>query len=202
MSTDPFAPHTLFGFPIFITLLAGHEAHRDPLRGHILGLKQRYPGVVRSNRHAWHSGPEWAQNPSEHVAWLIEKVTKFGHRALGRYHDDWSRSELKLAGCWANVLGHGGWNAPHHHAPTHWSGVYYVSVGTLPTETGDYSGMIEFLNPNPALALLGQSGNYVHPPKDGLLIIFPASVTHFVHPRFADDERISIAFNFSVVPRP
>ncbi len=198
---DPYAPHMLFGFPMWASLISGSEQHKEGLLKHVMDLRERYPGVVRSNRHAWHSGPEFIRHKSEHVAWLLQKVTKFATLATARYHDNWQHHELVLAGCWANVLGFGGWNAPHHHAPTHWSGAYYVNVGTLPTEPGDFSGMIEFLNPNPQMALYGQSGNYVHRPKDGLMVLFPASVTHYVHPRFAEDLRVSIAYNFTVVPR-
>lgn len=198
---DPFAPGALFSFPLFASVISGFEEHRDPLRQHVLGLRERFPGVVRSNRDAWHSGPEFLSHRTEHVAWLLQKVTSFATRALGRYYDGWSKSDLVLAGCWANVLERRGWNAPHHHFPTHWSGVYYVSTGPRPTIEGDRGGMLELVNPNPALAMIGLSGNYLHAPKDGLMLLFPATIHHFVHPHDSDEPRISIAYNFNVTPK-
>ncbi|MES2644893.1 MAG: TIGR02466 family protein [Myxococcota bacterium] len=198
---DPLAPTPLFSFPLFSSLISGFEAHRDPLVAHILDLRRANPGLVRSNRNAWHSGPELAATPNEHLAWLLQKVTKFGRLALAKHHDNWASTELQLGGCWANVLERGGWNAPHHHFPCQWSGVYYVSVGTLGTRAGDPGGMIEFLNPTPWQSVIGQGGNFVYGPKDGLMLLFPGSLQHFVHPHDTDDIRVSIAYNFNVVPK-
>lgn len=198
---DVFAPMNLFPFPIFSTQIAGHEAHKRPLMEEILALRQKYPGIVRSNRSAWHSGDEFFQHRSEHVAWMLQKATKYAQHALARYHENWAASALSLTSCWANVLGPGGWNAPHHHFPCHWSGVYYVNVGQLGTGPEDPSGYIEFLNPTPWQALFNRSGNFLYGPKDGLILIFPASLYHFVHPNHGDDTRISIAYNFTVVPK-
>lgn len=201
---DPLAPMPLFAFPLFTSVIAGFEQHREPLVSQILELRSRHPGIVRSNRNAWHSGDELAAHPNEHLAWLLQKVTKFGRLALARYHDNWASNELQLGACWANVLEPGGWNAPHHHFPCHWSGVFYVSVGQLGARhagPGDPSGMIEFLNPTPWQSVLGQGGNVVYGPKDGLMLLFPASIYHFVHPHHTNDLRISIAYNFNVVPR-
>ncbi|MDP2316258.1 MAG: TIGR02466 family protein [Pseudomonadota bacterium] len=199
---DPLAPIPLFSFPLFSSVIAGFEEHRAPLLAEILDLKRQYPGVVRSNRNAWHSGDEFLAHKSEHVAWLLQKVTRFGRFALARYHDNWASSELQLGGCWANVLEPGGWNAPHHHVPCHWSGVFYVSVGTLGTKPGDPGGMIEFLNPTPLLSAVGQGGSHAYAPKDGLMLVFPSSIYHFVHPHAGDEIRVSVAYNFNVVPKP
>jgi uncharacterized protein (TIGR02466 family) len=198
--SDPFTPtQQLFSFPLFSSLIAGFDEHRAPLLELILDLRERYPGVTRSNRNAWHSGDELLQHRSEHVAWLLGKVLKFGRLSLGRYYDDWARADLQLAGAWANVLGPGGWNAPHHHFPTHWSGVVYIQCS--PVIPGDPAGMIEFLNPTPYLSYINQPGNFAHAPKEGLTIVFPASLVHYVHPHAGDAPRVSIAYNFNVVKR-
>lgn len=198
---DVFAPINLFPFPVFSTVIAGYEAHKEPLRREILALREKHPGIVRSNRHAWHSGDEFFHQRSEHVAWMLQKATKYAHHALARYYDNWSTTALSLTSCWANVLGNGGWNAPHHHFPCHWSGVYYVQVGRLGTGPEDPAGYIEFLNPTPWQTAFNRSGNFLYGPKEGLILIFPASLYHFVHPNYSDDLRISIAYNFTVVPK-
>jgi uncharacterized protein (TIGR02466 family) len=200
--SDPFTPTPLFAFPLFSSVVAGFDAHREPLLAEILALQSREPGIRRSNRNAWHSGDAIQSIHSEHVAWVLDKVLTFGRLALGKYYQDWANAELKMGSYWANVLGPGGFNAPHHHFPQHWSGVFYVSVASVSGTTEDMSGMIEFLNPTPWLSAIGRGGNYFYAPKDGLALLFPASLLHFVHPHASEIPRVSIAFNFNVVPRP
>ena len=115
--SDPFTPTQLFAFPLFSSVVAGFDAHREPLLGEVLALQSREPGIRRSNRNAWHSGDALASIHSEHVAWVLDKVLTFGRLALGKYYQDWSSVELKMGSYWANVLGPGGFNAPHHHFP-------------------------------------------------------------------------------------
>jgi uncharacterized protein (TIGR02466 family) len=199
--TDPFTPIPLFAFPLFSTVLAEAPQHRDALCKEILELRAKHPGVRRSNRGAWHSGEEFLALRHPSVAWVLQNAVKFGRMALGRYNQEWATSELKLGHYWANVLGPGGWNAPHHHVPTHWSGVYYISVGQVGTGGEELSGHIEFLNPNYWQGQGGRGGNFVYGPRDGLMLLFPASLVHFVHPHGGEENRISIAYNFSVVPK-
>ena len=80
--------------------------------------------------------------------------------------------------------------------------MYYVSVGTVGAGADDLSGHLEFLNPSPWNTSLGShGGNFAYGPRDGLLLLFPASLVHFVHPNSSDKSRVSIAYNFSVVPK-
>ncbi len=203
---DPFTPTSLFAFPLFSFALGEAEKRREPLVREILALRAAHPGARRSNRNSWHSGDEFKAANSEHVTWVLASAMTFAKRALARYYGDWATSELRLGHYWANVSGPGGWNAPHHHFPTHWSGVYYVSVGNTVAGTGpagheDLAGMIEFLNPTPWQATWNRSGNFTVGPKDGTGLLFPASLLHFVHPHQVDENRISIAYNFTVVPK-
>jgi hypothetical protein len=34
-----------------------------------------------------------------------------------------------------------------------------------------------------------------------MTLLFPASLIHFVHPHEGDEDRISVAYNFNVVPK-
>ena len=101
---------------------------------------------------------------------------------------------------WANVLTRHGFNAPHHHLPQSWSGVYYVQTGTLGDGESDFSGWIEFLNPNQQQSSWGV-GHHVQKPVDGMMLLFPSSQVHYVHPLKAKSQRITIAYNFDVVSR-
>lgn len=201
MSSDPFAPTPLFAFPLFSSLVGEAVRHKAALVEEIVGLSQRFPGTKRSNRNAWHSADELATSKSPDIAWVMGNAQTFARRALGRYYQDWATSELKLGHYWANVVGKDGWNTPHHHFPTHWSGVYYVQAGQVGASADDMNGMIEFLNPTPWQAVWNRSGNFALAPKDGLTILFPASLLHYVYPYTGDEPRISIAWNFTVSPK-
>jgi uncharacterized protein (TIGR02466 family) len=198
---DPFAPIALFSYPLFATMVGGHEQHRQGLIDEIQALKRKHPGVRRSNRDAWHSGDEFVASRNEHVGWMLKQVMTYSRHALAPLYDGWAKSELKLGHYWANVLGEGGWNAPHHHHPQHWSAVYYVSVGETGTTAEDPHGMIEFLNPSVVQSAWG-GGSYAHAPKDGNLLLWPSSLVHLVHPHRGEGDRISIALNMNVVPKP
>lgn len=201
MASDPFVPIPLFAFPLFHTMVGGHEAHKEGLLRHILAHQQAHPGIRRSNRNAWHSGEAFQKARDPHMDWVLEHVTQFARGALAPYYDKWARAELRLGSYWANVLGKGGSNAPHHHFPQHWSGTYYVSVGRVGTDAEDVQGMIEFLNPTPWQGVWNRGGNFALAPKDGMIVLFPSSLVHLVHATATDEPRISIAYNFNVVPR-
>jgi uncharacterized protein (TIGR02466 family) len=192
---------SLFAFPLFSSLIHEAEKHREPLSAEILGLQSKFPGAKRSNRNAWHSADEFLQSKNPHVGWVLNNALTFAKKTLGRYYQDWAHHEVRLGHYWANVVGKEGWNAPHHHFPTHWSGVYYISVGQVGTGGDDMGGMIEFLNPTPWQATWNRSGNFALAPKDGLMLLFPASLLHFVYPHTGDAPRISMAYNFTVYPK-
>lgn len=198
--SDPFEPVPLFAYPIFSTLFGDAEAHRDGLRKVILDHRANHAGILRSNRDAWHSGREFLAIDDEHVAWVLHNVTVFATRALARYYGDWARHELQLGSWWANVLDAGGWNAPHHHLPQVWSGAYYVDTPNIGTTPDDVHGRFEFLNP----AVEPQPfirGSFQVAPREGMTVLFPSSLLHLVHPNRGPEPRISIAYNFNVVPR-
>lgn len=201
MSQDPFAPIPLFAIPLFSGVVSDAAEHREGLIRLIQEHRERSPGVVRSNRNGWHSGDDFMDLDDPHLRWVLGTVNRFATGALARYYNGWAHHEIRPGRYWANVLDKGGWNAPHHHVPNHWSGTYYVRVGELGTPPHDLSGMIEFLNPNPSMALFGRSGNYAIAPREGMILLFPSSLVHLVHPHIGESARISIAFNFDVVPK-
>lgn len=204
MSASPFEPIPLFAVPLFASMVNGFEQHRDALVKEVLAHKERDPeGDVRSNRNGWHSGPAFQEEcRHDSLAWMLQGVTSFARTALGPYYGGWATEELRMGSYWANVLGRHGFNAPHHHLPQSWSGVYYVQTGHLGEggDSNDFSGWIEFLNPNLQQSSWG-AGNFVQKPKDGMMLLFPSSQLHYVHPLKHKSQRITIAFNFDVVSK-
>ena len=200
MTSDPFKPLELFAFPVFATMVGGHEKHNAALLDEILELERAHPGLRRSNRGGWHSADELMASRTEAMAWLLQGVMAYARRALAPYYGGWQTSDLRLGSYWANVMGPGGFNAPHHHHPQHWSGVYYVSVPQVGGTSDDTSGMIEFLNPSPIQSHWG-AGSFAYGPRPGAMLLFPSSLVHLVHPHQAEDKRVSIAYNLNVLPK-
>ncbi len=201
MTDAPFAPTPMFSTPMFASVIGEHEAHKDGLLSLIAASRAADPGVGRSNRGGgWHSGPEFLTLRSPHIGWVLQRVHAFAERALAPLYGDWADRELRLGSYWANVLPPGAWNAPHHHHPQHWSGVYYVSVPHVGDGGADPAGFIEFLNPSVVQSQWG-AGSFARAPREGSTLLFPASVMHLVHPHRGEDDRVSIAYNFDVVPR-
>ena len=201
---SPFDPIPLFAVPFWATMVNGSEDHKAALVKEILAHKERDPvGEVRSNRNAWHSTEAFNESRHPSIAWLLQSVTAFARRALAPYYGGWEGRSLLMGSYWANVLHRHGFNAPHHHLPQDWSGVYYVQVGVLGEgeADNDYSGWIEFQNPNLQQSAWG-SGNFVQKPKDGMMLLFPSSQLHYVHPVKHKSQRITVAFNFDVASEP
>ncbi len=201
MSTDPFEPLPLFHIPFYTVRVTDHGEHNPALLKRILKMRKRNPGIIRSNRNGWHAGPEFMQSDDPHIRWVIDTATRFARRALAPAYNNWSNTELQLGTYWANVLDKGGFNAPHHHTPQHWSGTYYVEC---PEPTGapkdaDMGGMLEFINPVASYGAGERSGNFAIHPRAGMLCLFPSALVHFVHPYHGPGVRVSIAYNFNIV---
>jgi len=196
--SDPLQPIPLFAMPLFATRLSGHDVHNPGLIAKILAHRERHPsGEVRSNRAGWHSGPAFQTSRDPAIAWLLGSAHRFATEALGPRYGHFQTARLHMGSYWASVLGRGAFHAPHHHLPQHWSGVYYVSVGEVGAGEGDFAGWIEFVNPNLQASSWG-AGNSLHRPSEGLLLLFPSSLVHFVHPLASDTLRITVAFNLDV----
>lgn len=103
---------------------------------------------------------------------------------------------------WANINRRGAYNVVHNHPNHHWAGVYYVYVGK--SDHGKpMSGLLEFSDPRPGAGLIpvdnfGFGERIRIEPKEGMLVLFPGWLPHFVHPYEGDDVRISIAFNIKL----
>lgn len=201
LSEDPFVPLRLFATPLFSAMISGHESHRQGLLDCVAQARKDSPSIGRSNRGGWHSGAEFLALRDPHIGWLLQNVLSYARKALAPMYNNFESVELKLGHYWANVLPPHAFNAPHHHHPQHWSGVYYVSVpGAPPTDPDDRSGLIEFLNPDILQSQWGQ-GSFAYRPREGLTLLFPSSIVHLVYPHSEPEDRVSIAYNFNVVPK-
>ena len=110
---------------------------------------------------------------------------------------------------WVNVNPQHGFNVPHDHPGYTWSGVYYVSLPEK-KDPKSRSGSIELLDPRTNTAAMAtdiaRSSTYFSPkrtltPKNGMILIFPSYLRHWVYPNEEEADRISMAFNFKYSPK-
>lgn len=155
-------------------------------------------GVVRSNFGGWHSANDFFNRTEPaHQELAIDLLRMMAE--VTRHFDpkaDYSKISLVPDG-WINVNPPGAYNGPHDHKSAFWSGTYYVDV---PEGEGS-SGMIEFLTPVTPLPSNGLIGGplvaetFSLAPKPGTVLLFPATILHWVHPNLATRDRVTIAFN-------
>ncbi len=96
---------------------------------------------------------------------------------------------------WINVHDKGGFNFLHVHEGSYLSGTFYVRVPPG-------AGGLMFRDPRPGVihgALKGAAANGYRDirlqPEDGLLVLFPCWLEHFVEPHAGEASRMAIAFN-------
>jgi hypothetical protein len=79
--------------------------------------------------------------------------------------------------------------------------LYVDAEPDTPADARDKSGKLELLNPIPLAESFGQPSGVTLTPRNGVVLLFPGSLSHLVHPSRSARERVSVSFNFDVVPR-
>jgi uncharacterized protein (TIGR02466 family) len=114
---------------------------------------------------------------------------------------------------WANVSQAGASNQFHTHPGAFWSAVYYVDDGYEGSDDVSLGGELLLLDPRmPMIRMAAPDLRFRRPgqqpddqekwfrPKSGMIVIFPAWLSHAVRPYNGTGSRISIAINLSAVP--
>ncbi|MEL6220369.1 MAG: 2OG-Fe(II) oxygenase family protein [Pseudomonadota bacterium] len=192
-----------FTTPIGQHMWPDSDALNQALYAEIMAKETKSEGSQRSNIGGWHSDRDL-------LLWGTDAVTRLRKR-MQKMSKDLTKATLRgttgtkvtfLIEAWANVSRHGHYNKAHIHPGSHWSGVYYVSVGE-PEPGSDYNGALEFLDPRNAINMVTlpdgsfAEGQRLHP-VPGLMVMFPSWLRHTVHPFYGTGERISIAFNVRI----
>lgn len=129
---------------------------------------------------------------------ILQNRVNILHKELG-FSEQY---EHKVRRIWANYNSSSATQQPHPHADCTITGIYYVRGDA---DTGD----TVFMNPIAALPYVMKreaikeytdftSGEINIHPKEGLLILFPAWLMHYVLSNKTTKDRITIAFNFDV----
>ena len=160
--------------------------------------RQRDPrGLVLSNIGGWQSESIYHSFNNIIKETISESITSY-------FKEVFTTSEYKILNLWMNINKKGDLNVPHDHPLCDLSGVLWINT---PKECGN----IEFQSPQ-HFNCAREIGEYKEefrkkthcypgywiPPKEGTMLLFPASVVHRVHVCQSDEDRISAAFNLSL----
>jgi uncharacterized protein (TIGR02466 family) len=189
----------LFATPLFSEKWPDADGLNAYLRELILARERAdvRPRQGYSNVGGWHSPIDLQESLDRALLTVLQRARDLA---------TWATESLLVPGAqaprmryivsaWANVSRAGDYNVPHVHTST-WSAVYYVAVPSCCAEGSE--GALELIDPRSATAMIGMPGRFFATrrtivPEAGMIVLFPASVMHFVHPFRGAGERISIA---------
>jgi len=152
-------------------------------------------GIQKTNVNGWHSQTDM-QNKPEYKP-LVDELFKMVHQV---FHEEVLEQNPALGNMWANINFPGGYNRPHVHPNSLFSGVYYI-------KTPPNCGRLICTDPRPGIQtcmptrIKGEIPKHlwreVHiQPQENRAIVFPAWLWHTVEPNESNEPRISVSFNF------
>lgn len=189
----------LFPTPLLRFEIADAEKLNKALLKEIAKRRAADGGIKKSNRKGWHSASDLFERKEPAQAALAQQLLRMIAQSTRQVAPEADFTNLELvADGWINVNPTGGYNSPHDHVGAFWSGCYYAQV---PDDVEGQGGAIEFLSPHkplPGKALIKgpiTADKVSIRPKAGTVLIFPASMVHWVHPNDSAQDRVTIAFN-------
>jgi uncharacterized protein (TIGR02466 family) len=181
----------------FPTLIHAEDIKLDnqQIANDIVAWSKQDEGLKKTNVNGWHSQTNMHELPQFKP--LIDELFKMQHQI---YKEEGLDRQPRLGNMWANINYKGGYNKPHIHPNSLFSGVYYV-------KTPPNCGKIIFNDPRPGIQtsmparVEGQLPNYLWrevylDTVEGRIIMFPSWLWHCVEPNESNDIRISVSFNF------
>ena len=203
----------LFSVPVFSFECPSAAPMNEELKRFIYEMKDRSKPENRSvSGGGWQSRKNLFDSPNESIEPLRSFVSDCYDSMLREYYGlaNLDRDRLRTE-AWANVNPAGGHHKSHIHlGGFHWSGVYYIATkcrsqddGCIVFEdkifwNGD-KGKVEnhWRVPVPRRSPAKSVREMRLTPRDGLLVMFPASLFHRVTEFLGEDERVTIAFNIA-----
>ena len=188
---------TEYHFPtsIYIKDIPNAVQLNQYLEQKIMQWSQQNKGVSKTNAGGWHSTTDMNQKEEYNV------LTK----ELFAMQDEIFAKELLtqkpvLGNMWANVNYPGGYNRPHLHPNSLFSGVYWIKT---PMKSGNL--MLYDPKPGSQMTMPNRKEGKLPPelwrevhyePVAGRCIMFPSWLWHEVRTNESNDTRISVSFNF------
>jgi uncharacterized protein (TIGR02466 family) len=193
----------LFPSPVMYFDWPDSGAHNLALRDVVLARRAGSSGTVKTNRGGWQSDADlqdWHEPAVRQLLQqMIELAREYAFRQTGR-RDDALATGWKIR-AWANVNERGHFNRAHDHLGKYsfFSGVYYVNVGDI--EAGQAGGGRTRFEDWSFVAIdVDRDADPLRrdcfmTPRNGRMLLFPASLMHSVEPYDGAAQRITIAFN-------
>ena len=193
----------LFPSPVMYFDWPESKEFNQRLKAIILEKKVHSPGLVKTNRGGWQSETNLETWQHSEIEVLTQRITQliqeYVARLSGQYDERFATGWKIRA--WANVNQKGHFNRTHDHLGRYsfFSGVYYVDVGDI-DEHGKANGRTIFedwtyvatpMLDNPDI----HKRDFKMIPRNGRMLLFPASLMHSVETYDGDKPRITIAFN-------
>ena len=161
----------------------------------VIEWSKRDGGVNRTNVNCWHSQTDMHEKPVFKP--LVDQLFIMQEQV---FEEEWLEGGAVMGNMWANINPPGGYNMPHIHPNSHFSGVYYIKA---PKD----SGKIIFNEPKTGAHMIMPRRKKGPPPShlwkevhvdplEGRIVMFPSWLWHGVEPNESNDIRISVSFNF------
>jgi uncharacterized protein (TIGR02466 family) len=184
-----------FATPIYVADVGSPELNAQ-LEKDIINWANTDKGLVRTNMKGWHSTDDM-HTKAEYKP-LVDLLFAAQNHI---YKEECLDSEPVLGNMWANLNPPGGYNRPHMHPNSLWSGVYYIKTpkncGHLKCEDPKSVALMTMPRRKENQPLPNYLWREVHyEPVAGRLIMFPSWLNHCVDPNESNDIRISVSFNF------
>ena len=181
----------------FPTLIYAQDFKLDTnqMAQNIIQWSREDGGVTKTNVNGWHSKTD--MHTKQEYKPLIDELFRMAYEV---FNEEFLDGEPKLGNMWANINPPGGYNKPHIHPNSLFSGVYYV-------KTPPNSGRLICNDPRPGIQTCMPNRKKGQPPKhlwrevnlqpqENRAIMFNSWLWHTVEPNQSNEDRISVSFNF------
>lgn len=188
----------LKGWPTIILTaqLQDCGAMNDRLASEIIQRSRSEPAATNSNADSWQSRrADFFGSQEGDRGRLVREAMRMVDTMSRLHRTDKVDYEVRLE-AWCVVSRNANHHNHHVHAGSTWSGVYYVKVpahedsGTGLTTYGE----ISFLDPRHGRGRENDS-EHVLEPREGMMILFPSWLVHWVRPHYSISNRVCIPFN-------
>lgn len=154
-------------------------------------------GRVVANESGWQSDSiERGNVLFDSLTLKLQKLLYVAMREGMGIHQD---SRVSFGNFWINIAQPGAYMRTHIHPMSVYSGVVYLKT---PVNSGriffedDQHRTLELYSRTPkAVEATLQYHSYFFDPKPGTLLLFPATLPHFVEKNKSEEDRVTIAFN-------
>ena len=181
----------------FPTLIYAEDFKLDTnqMAQNIIQWSREDGGVTKTNVNGWHSKTD--MHTKQEYKPLIDELFRMAYEV---FNEEFLDGEPKLGNMWANINPPGGYNKPHIHPNSLFSGVYYV-------KTPPNCGRLICNDPRPGIQTCMPNRKKGQPPKhlwrevnlqpqENRAIMFNSWLWHTVEPNKSNEDRISVSFNF------